>query len=169
MRYLSNFSLLLVLAFTLSACMATPSETKKDVIDDTVAKPEKETTTAKETAPEKIDFAKEIKPILESKCLICHHNKSNFTGLRFHTRKQILDASSDERPILIPGNPKKSTFYLVTTLPGYFVEAMPAGKHQLSEKEQDILFRWIEEGAEWPATTRLKPAPGADIVIDGVL
>ncbi len=97
----------------------------------------------------KIDFATQIKPILTGKCLSCHHPNSERTDLSFASREEIVNASGD-RPILIPGKPEKSTLFLVTVLPDYFVEAMPASGHQLSEEEKWDLYHWILQGADWP-------------------
>ncbi|MFT5467026.1 MAG: hypothetical protein ACI8UO_002129 [Verrucomicrobiales bacterium] len=74
----------------------------------------------------------------------------------FQTRKQIIDKSSARRPILIPGDPEGSTLFLVTQLPDYFVEAMPADGHQLSEDATWTIYRWILEGAVWPKEVKLQ-------------
>ena len=73
----------------------------------------------------KIDFTKKIKPILVGKCLSCHHPGSEVTDISFASREGMLNASGG-RPILVPGKPEKSTLFLVTVLPEYFIEAMPA-------------------------------------------
>jgi len=97
----------------------------------------------------KINFAKKIKPILVGKCLSCHHPSSEVTDISFASREDMLEASKD-RPILVPGKPEKSTLFLVTVLPDYFVEAMPASGHKLSEEEKWDLYHWILQGAKWP-------------------
>ncbi len=98
---------------------------------------------------EPVDFKKEVWPILESQCLRCHHEKTD-VAFSMESRKSILAASSGGRSILVPGNPEKSTLYLVTQLPEYFVEAMPADGHRLTEAQSTLLYRWILEGAPWP-------------------
>ena len=97
------------------------------------------------------------------------NDKSNFAGIKFHTRKQILDATKPNRPILIPGNARNSSFYLVTALPGYFVESMPAQGHKLTDEEKDKIYRWIEQGAKWPEGVRLEAAKGTKIIKEGGL
>jgi len=116
-----------------------------------------------------VSFTKEVKPVLETHCLKCHNDQSNFAGIKFHTREQILEATKPNRPILIPGNARNSSFYLVTSLPGYFVEAMPAQGHRLTEDEKDIIYRWIEQGAKWPEGIRLETAKGVEIIKNGTL
>lgn len=97
----------------------------------------------------KIDFAKQIKPILVGKCLSCHHPGSEVTDLNFASREGMLKASGG-RSILVPGKPEKSTLFLLTVLPDYFIEAMPASGHKLSEEEKWDLYHWILQGADWP-------------------
>jgi len=97
----------------------------------------------------KIDFAKQIKPMLVGKCLSCHHPGSEVTDISFASREGMLKASGN-RPILVPGKPEKSTLFLVTVLPEYFIEAMPASGHQLTEEEKWDLYHWILQGADWP-------------------
>lgn len=97
----------------------------------------------------KVSFTKQIKPILVSKCLSCHHPGSEVTDISFASREGMLHAS-DDRPILVPGEPEKSTLFLVTVLPEYFIEAMPASGHKLTEEEKWNLYHWILQGADWP-------------------
>lgn len=111
-----------------------------------------------------IDFSKDIKPILEANCLKCHNDNSAIASISFETRKKIMAKSSDRRPILVPGDPERSTLFLVTTLPEYFVEAMPADGHKLKEEETWKIYRWILEGAKWPEEVKLKPAEGTVFV-----
>ena len=61
------------------------------------------------------------------------------------------------RTVLVPGDPEKSTLFLVTVMPDYFVEAMPPTGHRLSDAEASSLYRWIAQGAEWPKGLVLKP------------
>ncbi len=101
----------------------------------------------------KINFATQIKPVLVEKCLSCHHPGSDKTDISFASREGMLKASVD-RPILVPGKPEKSTLFLVTVLPDYFVEAMPASGHKLSEEQKWELYHWIQQGADWPKSEK---------------
>ena len=105
----------------------------------------------------KVSFSKQIKPILVGKCLACHHPNSDKTDISFVSRDSMLKASK-ERPILVPGEPEKSTLFLVTVLPDYFVEAMPASGHKLNEEEKWNLYHWIQQGADWPKKDSLVKA-----------
>ena len=60
-------------------------------------------------------------------------------------------------------------FYLVTALSKYFVEAMLAQGHRLSEEQEDKIYQWIEQGAKWPDKIRLEDPPGTTLIKDGSL
>lgn len=105
---------------------------------------------------EKVDFRRHIAPLLQRKCVTCHYDHAPLTALSFQTREAMLEEESG-RPVLVPGDAQRSTLFLVTVLPDYFVEAMPAAGHQLSKEETTRLYRWIEDGAPWPKGMVLAP------------
>lgn len=104
-----------------------------------------------------VDFRKDIAPLLERNCLGCHYDHAPLTALSFQRRKNMLESETAGRPILVPGDPKHSTLFLVTVVPDYFIEAMPAGGHQLSDEDVSKLYHWIEAGAPWPEGLVLQP------------
>lgn len=103
-----------------------------------------------------VDFRMDIAPLLERQCITCHYDHAPLTALSFQRRKDMLEGGNG-RPILLPGDPQHSTLFLVTVMPDYFVEAMPAGGHQLSEVETGKLYHWIAAGAPWPEGLVLQP------------
>src|SRR3989440_3557019 len=50
----------------------------------------------------KIDFARDIRPILAARCWSCHGEKASEGGLRLHTRKGAL-AGGDSGKAILPG------------------------------------------------------------------
>ncbi|MCB1229322.1 MAG: hypothetical protein KDN19_03600 [Verrucomicrobiae bacterium] len=104
-----------------------------------------------------VDFRKDIAPLLERKCVTCHHDHSPITGLSFQRKEYMLESETGGRPVLVPGDASHSTLFLVTVLPDYFIEAMPAGGHQLDKTTTDKLYHWIEAGAPWPDGLELQP------------
>jgi hypothetical protein len=105
------------------------------------------------TQGDKVDFVKDVKPLLASTCVICHHSETLLGGLNLESRKTAFGAS-DSKAFIVPGEPDSSLIYLVTENPhgkSPAFEKMPAMKDIfLSDKERDLLRRWIEQGAEWP-------------------
>ena len=108
----------------------------------------------------KVKFVTEVAPVLQEKCVICHYDHAPLTGLSFQRRTDLI-AEGLNRPILVPGSPDKSTLFLVTVMPDYFVEAMPPAGHKLTDGEATALYRWIKQGADWPENIVLKRPPDA--------
>ena len=104
----------------------------------------------------RVSFKRDIAPLLQSRCVSCHYDEGPLTGLSFQRRSSIIEIG-DGRSVLVPGDPEKSTLFLVTVMPDYFVEAMPPIGHRLSDVEASNLYRWIAQGAEWPKDLVLEP------------
>lgn len=107
-----------------------------------------------------VDFAAQVAPILEQKCVRCH-NPNNLKGdLSLTTREDILVAGDD---YLIPGNSEDSMLHWIT-VPYEEGEPpeMPEDGEPLTEDEAALLARWIDEGAQWPDGLVLKEASKAD-------
>ena len=108
-------------------------------------------------AEEKIDFNRDIRPILSENCFLCHGpddadrkgGRRGSGGLRLDTEegaKRDLDGYA----ALVPGEPDESELlFLVTT--DYEDERMPPAKHgtALSEEQIALLRQWILEGGEY--------------------
>ena len=114
---------------------------------------------AKETNPAP-DFAREVAPVLEAKCLGCHNPNLLKGDFSMATREDILAGGED---YLIPGDADESMLYWITQpfQPGERPE-MPKEGDPLTEKEGEILARWIDAGAVWPEGMVLKEASKAD-------
>lgn len=136
---------LLVALATLTSCANRP----KPIPEVIVVAPESEAGA--------IDFRRDIVPLLERQCVTCHHDNGALTDLSFQRRENMLEAETGGRPVLVPGDASHSTLFLVTVMPDYFIEAMPAGGHQLDKATTDKLFHWIEAGAPWPEGLVLQP------------
>lgn len=104
-------------------------------------------------ADDKVDFVSDVKPLLASTCVICHHSETMLGGLNLETRKTAF-GGGDGPAFIVPGEPESSLLYLVTENPHGKVSAqakMPAMEDIfLTDGERDLLRRWIEQGAEWP-------------------
>lgn len=96
-------------------------------------------------AQEKVDFAKEILPILEDRCIKCHGPEKQKGKLRLDTREFAI------KHVITPGDADGSELVERIILPPDNEDVMPPeGKGDpLSEKEVALVKRWINEGAEW--------------------
>jgi len=117
------------------------------------------------SAADKIDFAEDIKPILESTCVTCHGPEKPKGSFRIDSRATAIKGG-DDGPALVPGDPKKSPFYASTILPAGHDDIMPPKGDPLTKEQTELLRRWIEEGAAWPDDLVLKQTKRIDFVKD---
>ncbi|MGI9244929.1 MAG: c-type cytochrome domain-containing protein [Verrucomicrobiales bacterium] len=107
-----------------------------------------------EAGGEEVDFVRDVKPLLTSTCVICHHSETMLGGLNLETRKTAF-GGGDGPAFIVPGEPDSSLLYLVTENPHGKISAqakMPAMENiSLTDDERDLLRRWIEQGADWPS------------------
>ncbi len=95
-----------------------------------------------------ISYSAEVKPILNNKCISCHGGVKKNAGLSFLFRDEALAITESGKPAIIPGNSKKSE--LIRRLHETDLEErMPYKKPKLSDKEIEILTKWIDQGAKW--------------------
>jgi len=89
-----------------------------------------------------ISFARDVFPLLEAKCNICHGDLGGWSG---ETYDSVLN-SGDHRPVVLPGNPEGSL--LAQKLLGTHTEGdiMPPGG-KLPDAEIQIIIEWIRAGA----------------------
>jgi hypothetical protein len=101
----------------------------------------------------RIDFGRDVQPLLAQHCYHCHGPDTAKGGLRFDRRGSVFPGGDAVGALLVPGDPEKSEFFdrLVT----HDAKArMPAESDPLSPHEVDVLRRWIAQGAEWPEDAR---------------
>lgn len=118
-------------------------------------------------ADEKIDFAKLVKPIFESRCIECHGAEKQKGDLRLDSG-EVVKAGGDHKAI-VPGKADESEVIKHVSLPAGHDDIMPPKGDPLTKEQIEILRKWINEGAHWPeglvlggpseAAKRLKP-PG---------
>ena len=110
------------------------------------------------------DFAKDIQPILQEKCIDCHsapYKKGSRLrkpkgAYRVDTRENILKAGDSESAGIVPGNAAKSEFYKRIILPEDHDDIMPAKGDPLTSAEQKLIKDWIDSGAPWAKGVVLK-------------
>src|SRR5439155_16285443 len=109
-------------------------------------------------AADKIDFAVEVKPIIESSCLSCHSGDKPKGGLRLDTRAAAIKGG-ENGAALVAGKPQMSPLYTSTILPPGDDKIMPPKGDPLSKEQTERLRLWIEQGANWPDNVTLQQVP----------
>jgi mono/diheme cytochrome c family protein len=97
----------------------------------------------------KVNWATEIKPLFESKCVGCHNLKTMPNRVSFESRDLAM-GSGASGPVIVPGKPDESRIVTYLKAPWEKEEAMPPVGHRVSEAEITLIRRWITEGAPWP-------------------
>src|SRR5688572_2728266 len=118
-------------------------------------------------AAEKVDFALDIKPLLEANCVSCHGPEKPKGDLRLDSRAAAIKGG-DDGAALVPGDPKKSPLYASTILPADHDDLMPPSNKggPLPKEQTDLLASWIQEGAPWPENLTLKQTKRIDFIKD---
>ena len=107
-----------------------------------VARPQERLTT------EPVRFNRDILPILSNNCFACHgpDEKKRETKFHFDTKEGAFLKPG----VIQPGNASKSLLIEMITHPDPNERMPPADSgHALTQKQIDLLRRWIDEGAKW--------------------
>ena len=96
-----------------------------------------------------VDYAREVRPLLEARCYGCHGPKAKTHGLRLDRKGDALKGGDSGAPAVVPGKSAASLLYRYTAGLDPDIR-MPKGGPSLSPLEVDLLKRWIDEGASWP-------------------
>jgi len=107
----------------------------------------------------KVDFGRDVQPILQKHCVSCHGPELQMNGLRLDRRAEAMRGGTQSD--IGPGNADGSRLYhrLIDTKFGQ--QMPPAGR--LTDEEIETIKEWIDQGAEWPDELSGEvPAPAAD-------
>jgi hypothetical protein len=129
---------------------------------------------AEAPVPERIEFNRDVRPILSENCFFCHGPDQNKreAELRLDTREGLFGAEEDRggaTPRLPggavrPGQPEESPLFVRITSSDPDLRMPPAdsGK-ELSPRDVAVLKKWIEQGAayegHWSFQPIKKPSP----------
>src|SRR3954470_24600998 len=103
---------------------------------------------AQGTPPPPISFNREILPILANNCFACHGPDEKKRETKFHFDTQ--DGMFLKRGVIEPGHASDSLLVEKITEPNPKDRMPPPDSgHSLTEKQIDLLRRWIDEGAKW--------------------
>lgn len=114
-------------------------------------------------AAEPVNFATDIWPFIESRCLSCHGDDRPKARLRFDAAEHFLSGGTSG-PALVPGDPDASLIYERVVLPPDHDDIMPPQGDPLTAEQTALLRRWIAEGAEFGGWVFEKAeAPAGDV------
>ena len=100
---------------------------------------------------EPVDFAREIQPLLQSRCVACHGEEKLEGGIRWDERAGALLEGDSGEPAVVPGDHAASETYRRLVSEDEDLRMPPADEAApLSKAQIALLARWIDEGAVWP-------------------
>lgn len=99
---------------------------------------------------QKVDFKKEIEPILRKSCVECHGPKKQKSKLRLDNKKDAFAWSNKEGgKAIVPGKSKESLAYMLLNEPKDD-DRMPQDADPLPKEQIERIKNWIDQGADWP-------------------
>jgi len=101
-------------------------------------------------AQAKVDFAKDVYPVLQQTCFKCHGAEKQKGKLRLDSPEFSLKGGK-AGPAYVAGDAAKSELIKRIMLPKTHDDFMPAEGEPLPAKQIEALKDWINQGAIWPA------------------
>ena len=89
-----------------------------------------------------VSYAKDVRPILESRCGNCHMGEFSSEGLNMDTYEGLL-AGSQNGAVIIPGNSRESLLARKISK-----GEMPKRGPKLTPEQVQIIIDWINAGAQ---------------------
>src|SRR5262249_44952055 len=106
----------------------------------------------------RIDFRRDVEPILRANCYQCHGAKKSSAQLRLDD-KELAMKGGISGAVIIPGNSKDSR--LMKRVLGEGDEArMPLGGSPLKVNQIELIRKWIDQDAIWPDGERASGQAG---------
>lgn len=100
-------------------------------------------------APPKVDFGRDIQPLLREHCVECHGPSQQMSGLRLDRRRDALpNRVGANSARVVPGDSARSVLFQRLTGTQASLQMPPAGP--LPELKVRLIQAWIDQGAEWP-------------------
>lgn len=112
----------------------------------------KEITEQYSALPEVVDFNYHVKPILSDRCYQCHgpDEKTRKAGLRLDVESIAFSKLESGKKAFSPGSLYKSeSARRILHDDPDIVMPPPEANLALTNREKAIIFKWIEQGAEW--------------------
>jgi len=106
-------------------------------------------------AESKVDFAKDIQPILQQQCVKCHGPEKQKGKLRLDSREAALKGGK-VGPAFVASDAAKSEMVRRINLPKGDDDVMPNEGEPLSKAQIDLITTWVNQGAVWPETALAK-------------
>lgn len=109
-----------------------------------------------------VDFQRDVAPILKERCIDCHGEDEQESGLRLDLRAQMVKGGDSGLAAIVPGHPEKS--YLIDVVKHLDADVkMPPDEDRIPAAEIELLERWIKQGAVWPGQMDVSTEEDVDL------
>ena len=105
-------------------------------------------------AKTKVVFTRDVQPLLERRCSMCHGAQQQMSGLRLDSKEAALK-------VIQPGNSAASR--LIRMVAGVEKKVMPPVGARLTAAEIGLLRAWIDQGVDWPAGQTAAKSPASTL------
>jgi ankyrin repeat protein len=96
----------------------------------------------------KVDFGRDVQPILRQQCYSCHGPTQQMNGFRLDRRRDAMRGSTANPGLIRPGNSDASFMFFRMISNAAGPQMPPTGA--LPPEQIGIIKAWIDQGAEWP-------------------
>ena len=97
--------------------------------------------------PAKVDFRRDVQPILKSNCYGCHGPAQQMNNFRLDRRRDAMRGGTIA--VIAPGSSQSSHLYLRLISQDRIGAPMPP-TGPLPKEQVEIIRNWIDQGADWP-------------------
>ncbi len=119
------------------------------------------TASAAEPLPARIEFNRDVQPILSDNCFFCHGPDAGQrqADLRLDLRDEAVDGGA-----IVPGDPEESSLIQRIFSDDEDLQMPPPDSHKrLTQQQREILKAWVEQGAEYQQHWSYEPPVKAEI------
>ncbi len=111
---------------------------------------------AAQDPPARVDFVRDVQPVLKTHCYACHGPDKQKGKLRLDSKDLALKGGLSGK-VIVPGQAKESLLYerLATDNED---ERMPLDKEPLPAEKLALVKAWIDQGAAWPESASVANA-----------
>ena len=95
-------------------------------------------------------FEEKVRPVLASRCLECHGEKKQESGLRLDSRQAVIAGGDSGERAVVPHEPDRSLLVKAINHAGDY-HMPPTTK--LPDEQIAALTEWVKLGVPWPATS----------------
>lgn len=99
------------------------------------------------------DFAHDVLPVLKKHCVPCHGGREAKGSFSMNHRELVVDSGH-----VVVGKPDESHLMKLILSTDRETQMPPADRERLSDKEKDVISKWIADGLPWEEGFSFAPA-----------